>query len=121
MRAALMMSVLGTAVLLAGCAGREANPEPTQWVYDKYYTCQDIRAEKDRIAEEMRNRNVEQASLESRDNDLMARTIPFLAPGTMAIQESSASGKAKTPQEIENDAMMARDKHLDGMAADRGC
>ena len=43
------MIVLGTVVLLAGCAGREANPEPTQWAYDKYYTCQDIRAEKDRI------------------------------------------------------------------------
>jgi hypothetical protein len=121
MRAALTFCVLGTFVLLAGCAGREANPEPTQWVYDKYYGCKDIRAEKDRIAEAMRDRNVEQASLESRDNDLMARTIPFLAPGTFAIEESSASGKAKTPQEIENEALLARDKHLDGMAADRGC
>src|SRR3569832_707907 len=121
MRAALTTFVLGTFVLLAGCAGREANPETTTWVYDKYYTCKDIRAEKDRIAIEMRNRNVEQARLESRDNDLMARTIPFLAPGTFAIQESSASGKAKTPQEIEIESLLARDKLLDGMAADRGC
>ncbi len=108
-------------MLLASCAGREPNPQPVQWVYDKYYTCQDIREEKDRIAEAVRDRNVEQAFLESRDNDLMARTIPFLAPGVFAIEESSASGKAKTPQEIENDALLARDKHLDGMAADRGC
>jgi len=121
MRAALTFCVLSTSVLLASCAGREPNPEPVAWVYDKYYGCQDIRAEKDRIAEAMRDRNAEQASLESRDNDLMARTIPFLAPGVMAIEESSASGKAKTPQEIENDALIARDKHLDGMAADRGC
>lgn len=121
MRAALTLCVLSTFVLLAGCAGREANPEPTQWVYDKYYSCKDIRDEKDRIAEATRDRNVEQASLESRDNDLMARTIPFLAPGVFAIEESSASGKAKTPQEIENEALLARDKHLDGMAADRGC
>ena len=121
MRAALTLCVLSTSVLLASCAGREPNPEPVAWVYDKYYTCQDIRAEKDRISEAMRDRNVEQARLESRDNDLMLRTIPFLAPGTMAIQESSMSSKEKTPQEIENDALLARDKHLDGMAADRGC
>jgi len=121
MRAALMMGVLGTVVLLAGCAGRNPNPETTTWIFDKYYTCKDIRAEKDRIAEQVRARNVEQASLRSRDNDLMARTIPFLAPGNFAIQESRTSGSAKTPQEIENDALMERDKHLDGMAADRGC
>jgi len=120
MRAALTLCVLGTIVLLAGCAGREPNPTPTQWVYDKYYTCQDIREEKDRIAGAMRDRNVEQASLEARDNDLMARTIPFLAPGVAAIEETSVS-EANTPQEVENEALRARDKHLDGMAADRGC
>lgn len=108
-------------MLLASCAGREANPEPAEWVYDKYYSCQDIRAEKDRIAQEMRNRNVEQAALHSRDNDLMARTIPFLPPGLAATQESRMGGSEKTPQEIENEAMKARDAHLDGMAADRGC
>jgi hypothetical protein len=121
MRAALTLCVLGTSVLLASCAGREPNPQPVASVYDKYYTCQDIREEKDRISEAMRARNVEQASLESRDNDLMARTIPFLAPGVAAIQETSVSGKAKTPQEVENDALLEREKHLDGMAADRGC
>ena len=121
MRAALIFSVLGTSVLLAGCAGREPNPEPTQWVYDKYYTCQDIREEKDRIAEAVRDRNVEQASLEARDNELMIRTIPFLPPGLAAMEETSMSGEAKTPQQVENDALLARDKHLDGMAADRGC
>jgi hypothetical protein len=121
MRAALMISVLGTAVLLASCAGREPNPQPTQWVYDKYYTCQDIREEKGRIYAEAQKRDIEQAFIESRDNDLMARTIPFLAPGVAAIEETSVSGEAKTPQEVENDALLARDKHLDGMAADRGC
>ena len=121
MRAALTLSVLGTTVLLAACAGREPNPQPVQWAYDKYYTCQDIREEKDRIAEAVRDRNVEQASLESRDNDLMARTIPFLAPGVAAIEEASVDGDALTPQQTENDALLARDKHLDGMAADRGC
>jgi hypothetical protein len=121
MRAALTLCILGTSVLLAGCAGREANPTPVAWVYDKYYTCQDIREEKDRIAEQMRARNIEQASLEARDNDLMARTIPFLAPGVFAIQETSMSGEAKTPQEVENDALLERNKHLDGMATDRGC
>ncbi len=49
MRAALTFCVLGTSVLLASCAGREPNPQPITWVYDKYYTCQDIREEKDRI------------------------------------------------------------------------
>jgi hypothetical protein len=116
----MMGSVLG-AVLLAGCAGREANPEPTQWVYDKYYTCQDIRAEKDRIFTEIEARNVEQAKLRARDNDLMARTIPFLAPGVAAVDETRMSGSAKTAQEIEIDALKARDAHLDGMATDRGC
>jgi hypothetical protein len=115
------MCVLGTAVLLASCAGREANPETTTWVYDKYYTCQDIRAEKDRIFQAVEDRNIEQASIRSRDNDLMARTIPFLPPGLAAVDEARMSGSAKTAQEIEVDALQARDKHLDGMAADRGC
>ena len=121
MRAALTICVLSTSVLLASCAGREPNPQPVEWVYDKYYTCQDIREEKDRIAAAIRDRNVEQASLESRDNDLMSRTIPFLPPGLAALEETSMSSSAKTPQEIENEALQARGAHLDGMAADRGC
>ena len=116
----MMGSFLG-ALLVAGCAGREANPEPTQWVYDKYYTCQDIRAEKDRIFQAIEDRNVEQAKLRSRDNDLMARTIPFLAPGVAAVDETRMSGSALTAQEIEIDALKKRDAHLDSMAADRGC
>jgi hypothetical protein len=121
MRAALMMGVLGTAVLLASCAGREPNPQPTTWVYDKYYTCQDIRAEKGRIYQAAQDRGVEQELLRQRDNDLMARTIPFLAPGVFAIEETRTSGSAKTAQEIEIDALLARDAHLDGMATERGC
>lgn len=117
----LMGSVLGAALVISGCAGREANPEPTAWVYDKYYTCQDIRAEKDRIFQEIQARNVEQGKLKSRDNDLMARTIPFLPPGLAATDETRWSSSAKTPQEIEVDALKARDAHLDGMASDRGC
>jgi len=126
MRAALRSSlcfgsVLGAALVLAGCAGRMANPEPAQWVYDKYYTCRDIRAEKDRIYQAMVDRGVEQAKLHSRDNDLMARTIPFLPPGLAATDETRWSSSAKAPQEIEIDALKARDQHLDGMATDRGC
>lgn len=117
----LMGGVLGAAMLLAGCAGREANPEPVAWVYDKYYTCQDIRAEKDRIFHAIQDRNVEQASLRHRDNDLMSRTIPFLPPGLAAVDESRMSGSRKSAQQIEVDALQARDKHLDGMASDRGC
>jgi hypothetical protein len=108
-------------VLLASCAGREANPETTQWVYDKYYGCKDIRAEKDRIYQAIQDRNVEQASIRSRDNDLMARTIPFLPPALAAVDEARMSGSAQTAQEIEIDALKARDAHLDGMATDRGC
>ena len=121
MRAALTFCVLGTSVLLASCAGREPNPQPVEWAYDKYYTCQDIREEKGRIAAAVRDRNIEQASLESRDNDLMTQTIPFLLPGLSAMEETSMSGEAKTPQQVENEALLARDKHLDGMASDRGC
>ena len=116
-----MGSALGAALVLAGCAGREPNPEPTQWVYDKYYTCQDIRAEKDRIFTQIELRNVEQAKIRARDNDLMARTIPFLPPGVAAVDETRMSGSRKTAQEIEIDALKARDAHLDDMAAARGC
>jgi len=115
------MCVLGTSVLLASCAGREPNPEPVAWAYDKYYTCKDIRAEKGRIYQAMQDRGVEQAKLRQRDNDLMSRTIPFLPPGLAAMDETRMSSSAKTPQEIEIDAFKARDAHLDGMAADRGC
>jgi len=121
MRAAFMICVLGTSVLLASCAGREPNPEPTQWAYDKYYTCQDIRAEKGRIYEAIRDRNVEQAALHSRDNDLMARTIPFLLPGIAATDEGRMGRTDMTAQEVEVEALKARDKHLDGMASDRSC
>jgi hypothetical protein len=121
MRFESMMSVLGAVVLLAGCAGREPNPTPTTWVYDKYYTCQDIREEKDRIYQAAQDRGVEQALIRQRDNDLMSRTIPFLAPALFAVDETRMSGSAKTAQEIEVDALKARDAHLDGMATDRGC
>ena len=121
MRAALTFCLLGTTVLLSACAGREPNPEPTQWVYDKYYTCQDIRAEKGRIFQAMEDRNVEQGKIRARDNDLMARVIPFAPPGLAAVDEARMSGSKQTAQEIENDALKARDAHLDGMASDRGC
>jgi hypothetical protein len=115
------MGLMGGAVLLSGCAGRLANPEPVEWAYDKYYSCQDIRAEKDRINQAFLDRHIEQASIRSRDNDLMARTIPFLPPGLGAVDETRMSGSAKTPQQVEIEALKARDVHLDGMAADRGC
>jgi hypothetical protein len=51
----------------------------------------------------------------------MARTIPFAAPGLVAVDESRMSGSAKSAQEVEIEALKARDAHLDGMAADRGC
>src|SRR5256885_6789803 len=121
MRAPFILSLMGAALLLPGCAGRLANPEPVDWAFDKYYTCQDIRAEKDRINQAFLDRNVEQASIRSRDNDLMARTIPFLPPGLAAVDEARMSGSAKTSQQIEIDALKARDVHLDSMAADRGC
>ena len=121
MRAALVMSVMGASMLLASCAGREPNPETTTWVYDKYYTCQDIRAEKGRIYQAAQDRGVEQAFIRKRDNDLMARTIPFAPPAMAAVDDARFSGSKKTAQEIEVDALMERDKHLDGMAADRGC
>jgi len=121
MRAALTLGLVGAALVLASCAGRQPNPEPEQWVYDKYYTCQDIRAEKGRIYQAMQDRGVEQFKLHARDNDLMARTIPFLPPGLAAVDETRMNGSKKTAQEIENDALKARDTHLDGMAADRGC
>ena len=121
MRNAFTFGLMGAALLLAGCAGRIANPEPVDWVYDKYYGCKAIRAEKLRIADAMRDRGVEQASIRQSDNDLMSRTIPFLAPGVAAVDETRMSGSAKTPQEIEIEALKARDAHLDSMAADRGC
>jgi hypothetical protein len=121
MRAALLLGLMGAAALLAGCAGRDANPEPVDWAFDKYYTCQDIAAEKDRISQEMVNRYDEQASRRSSDNDLMARTIPFLPVGDFAIDENHGSGKAKSAQQVEIDALKARDAHLNAMSTDRGC
>jgi len=121
MRAVLMLGLLGAAALLGGCAGRLANPQPVDSAFDKYYTCQDIRAEKDRINQAFLARNVEEASLKQRDDELLARGVPLIPPGFAAVQETRASSKAKSPQQIEIDALKARDAHLDGMAADRGC
>jgi hypothetical protein len=116
-----MLGLMGVAALVAGCAGRDSNPEPVDWAFDKYYTCQDIAAEKDRINQEFVNRSVEQAAVRSRDNDLMARTIPFLPAGISAVDETRMSGSAKSPQQVEIDALKARDAHLNAMATDRGC
>lgn len=121
MRAALMLGLMGAALLLPGCAGRNANPEPVDWAYDKYYTCKDIRAEKDRINQEFLNRNIEQASIRQRDNDLMSRGIPVVSTGWGAVDETRIHSSAKTPQQIEIDALKARDAHLDQMASARGC
>ncbi len=48
----------------------------------------------------MRNRNVEQASIRSRDNDLMARTIPFLPPALAAVDEGRMGRTEQTAQEV---------------------
>jgi hypothetical protein len=90
------------------------------WAYDKYYTCSDIRAEKARIQQAVLDRNIEQATIRQNDNERIARSIP-LVPGLASVNESRMSGSAKTPQQIEIDALKARDTHLDTMAADRGC
>jgi len=119
MAAAVMSAAAGA--LLAGCAGRLANPEPVNWAMDKYYTCQDIRAEKDRINEAFLRRNIEQAAIRQRDNDLMSRVGTMVTPGIAAIEETRVSSSAKTPQQVEIDALKARDAHLDAMASDRGC
>jgi hypothetical protein len=44
-----------------------------------------------------------------------------LPPALSAVDQSRMSGSAKTAQQIEIDALKARDAHLDSMAADRGC
>ena len=121
MRAVFLLGLMGASALLGGCAGRLANPEPVDWAFDKYYTCQDIRAEKDRINQEFLARNVEQASIRQRDNDLMARGIPLVSTGWAAVEETRLSSSAKTPQQVEIDALKARDQHLDQMASARGC
>jgi hypothetical protein len=121
MRAVLFLGLMSASALLGGCAGRLANPEPVDWAMDKYYTCQDIRAEKDRINQAFTDRHIEQAAIRSRDNDLMARGIPLVSTGWAAVDETRISKSAKTPQEVEIDALKARDAHLDQMASARGC
>jgi hypothetical protein len=121
MRALFILGLMGAAALLGGCAGRLANPQQVDSAFDKYYSCKDIRAEKDRINQAFLDRNIEQASIRQRDNDLMSRTIPFLPPGLMAVQETRMSSSAKTPQQVEIDALKARDQHLDQMSSARGC
>ena len=121
MRASLMLGLMGAAALLAGCSGRDANPEPVDWVFDKYYTCKDIAAEKDRITQQVQARDIEAQKRRQADNDLMSRTIPLLAPGVFAVDETRMSESAKSPQQVEIDALKARDQHLDQMATDRGC
>jgi hypothetical protein len=121
MRAFLSLGLLGTAVLLAGCAGRDANPEPVDWAYDHYYTCQDIHAEKVRIVQAMVARGVEENDIRHSDNDLMARSIPLLPPALLAVDQSRMSGSRKSAQQLEIDGLKARNAHLDSMATDRGC
>ena len=70
MRAAFLLGLMGAGLVLGGCAGQFANPEPVDWAMDKYYTCQDIRAEKDRTNQGFIDRHVEQAAIRQRDNDL---------------------------------------------------
>jgi hypothetical protein len=120
MRAILMFGLLGAVLTVGGCAGRDANPEPVDWAYDHYYTCSDIRAEKTRIQQAMVDRGLEEETIHRNDNDRIARSIP-LFPGLASVNETRMSGSTKSPQQVEIDALKARDTHLDGMAADRGC
>jgi hypothetical protein len=120
MRAILAFGLLGAVLTVGGCAGRDANPEPVDWVYDHYYTSKDIRAEKARIQQAMQDRGIEEATIHRNDDARIARSIP-LVPGLASVTETRMSSSEPTPQQVEIDALKARDAHLDGMAADRGC
>ena len=70
--------------------------------------------------EVLADRGVEEATIYRNDNERIARSIP-LVPGLASVSETRMSGSEPSPQQVEIDGLKARDAHLDGMAADRGC
>jgi hypothetical protein len=109
-----VLASLLTALLLAGCAGRTANPVPIVQAYDDDLSCQQIAAEIQ--ANEARAVQLAAETKSSRNRNIGVGVVGGILfwPALFALD---LSGAAKA----EAEALKSRSEHLANMRVGRGC
>ena len=106
--------------LLAGCGGRTANPTPEVSIYDRYMSCEDIRAEVARNYEQQHELAREHAWGEEKNDMIMGLSLIF-PPGWFAIDQTVEEDYPGAPQDIEGLALGDRNRHIIALAKGQGC
>lgn len=119
MRALLPMSLLLSALLAAGCAGRSANPVQEATITDRYMTCEQIRQE---VAANYTKQSAlvrEQVWQEEKNDMIMGLSLAF-PPGWFGLDMGVEEDYPNSPQQVEHSALATRNRHLIAMAQGQG-
>lgn len=116
----LMAAVLVSAGLLAGCAGRMANPTPEVSIFDRYMSCEDIRREVASNYEEQSDLVREQVWAEEKNDMVMGLSLAF-PPGWFAVDQTVEGEYGQSPQQLEGSALATRARHLISLAKEDQC
>jgi len=114
------LGVLLGSGLLAGCGGRVANPTPEVSIYDRYMTCDDIRAEVERNYEKQHELVREHNWAEEKNDMIMGLSLVF-PPGWFAVDQTVEEDYPHAPQDIEGLALGDRNRHIIALAKEQGC
>lgn len=119
MRYSMSMCVVLAGLLAAGCAGRSANPAQEATIYDRYMTCEQLRAE---VAQNYDRQSAlvrEQVWQEEKNDMIMGLSLAF-PPGFFAVDDTVEGDYGTSPQQIEHRALATRNRHLIAMAQEKG-
>lgn len=119
MRVGLSLSVMLAALLATGCAGRSPNPAQEATIYDRYMTCEQIRAEVARNYEAQSALVREQVWQEEKNDMIMGLSLAF-PPGWFGLDMGVEEDYPNSPQQIEHSALATRNRHLIAMAQKQG-
>lgn len=119
MRLGLPISLIWGVLVVAGCAGRSANPAQEATIYDRYMTCQQIRAEVAKNYETQSALIRQQNDLEEKNDTIKVLSIAF-PPGFFAVDNTVEGDYGTSPQDIEHRALATRNRHLIAIAQARG-
>lgn len=119
MRSILSVGVVLGALAVTGCAGRMANPTEEATIYDRYMTCEQIRAEVARNYDAQSALVREQVQAEE-ENDIIKVFSLAYPPGFFAVDNTVEGDDYGTaPQEIEHAALATRNRHLIALAKEK--
>lgn len=120
MRVFWIVSAILAGSLVSGCAGRMANPAPEATIYDRYMTCDEIRAEVAGNYETQSALVRERVWAREKNNMIRGLSIAF-PPGFFAVDDTVEGEYGTSPQEIEGSALATRARHLVAIAKEREC